>query len=152
MFERVQHRAAPRAVIGGVVDLVEHDEGAPAPAAPGRRRDVDDLLVGGHDAVHVGRESTVARGPLGVQVQAEAGRCFGPLVLQVLGRGDDDHSAPGGLAQVLNRGGEREGRLAGAGSRDRQEVGPVLERQGVERLRLPRPQPDAGRAQGCGAG
>ena len=56
---------------------------------PRRRRD---LLVGGDDAVHVGRQHAVAGRPLGVEVQAEAQRGLGPLVLQVLGRRHHHHA------------------------------------------------------------
>ena len=70
----------------------------------------------------------------------------------VLGRSEQtgqlrfDDVAIHALARVLDRRGERERGLARTRGRHGQEVGPLLERERVERLGLPRAEPDAGRS------
>ena len=55
------------------------------------------LLVGGDDAVHVGRER-VAGLPERLELQVEGGGGLGPLPLEVLGRGDHDDSRASGCS------------------------------------------------------
>jgi hypothetical protein len=113
-----------------VVDLVEHHEGVPGQAGQGARA-AGHLLVGGHQAVDVRGQPAGGRRPGRVQVKVERLGGIGPLHLQVLGGRHHQQAPPGVLGQVLARRRQREGGLAGAGRRDRQEV---LPRAGAERL------------------
>ena len=119
--ERLAQRLAPGLLVARVVDLVEHHVGA-ARERPDRRRAHGHLLVGGHHAVHVGRQPAVAGRPGRVEVQPEAGRRCRPLDLEV-GGGRHDHDLGGPLGERGAQGREREGRLAGAGRGHGQEVG-----------------------------
>jgi hypothetical protein len=125
-----------------VVHLVEDDE-CPG-GQPGQlNRAGGHLLIGGDDAVHVARQGAFPGGPGGVEVQPEAGRCIGPLGLQMLGGRHDDQPTTPGAGQVLAGGGQRKGRLAGAGRGDGQEVVAFGRVELLKRLVLPRPQPYA---------
>ena len=73
----------------------------------------------------------------GFEVEVEGLGRVGPLRLQVLGRRDDQQAAAGVLAEVLAGGGQREGGLAGARGRDREEIGPRPGLEGFERGALP---------------
>jgi hypothetical protein len=136
--EGLVDRGAPGAVVRGVVQLVQHHErvaGQPRDRAGAGRH----LLVGRDDPVHVARQAAVGGRPRRVEMQREGGGGPGPLALEVRGGGDDDEprARPG---QLVARGGQREGRLAGAGRGDGQEVGLRRGDEAVERGLLPRPQ------------
>src|SRR5690606_39113783 len=65
-----------------------------------------------------------------------------PLDLEVRGRRHDDEAAARVPGQVPHGGAEREGRLAGTGGRDGQEVGRVGGLEPVERALLPGSETD----------
>ena len=88
--EGLLDRGAPRALVGGVVQLVEARRRRPCASRAQQRRARRDLLVGGDDPVHVGREAPVGRRPGRVEVQRERRGRTRPLHLQVRGRRDDD--------------------------------------------------------------
>ena len=105
---------APGPVVAGVVELVEDHEGVGRRCARRRPGLHGHLLVGDDDAVHVGGQAAVAGRPLGLEVEVEAAGGPGPLELEVLGGRHHDDPPVGVRGQVLHRGGEREGGLAGA--------------------------------------
>ena len=83
-------------------------------------------------------QAPVGGRPGRVEVERERRRRARPLHLQVRGRGDDDQ--PRRVAgELVPRRGEREGRLAGAGRRNREEVGLSALDELVEGGLLPRP-------------
>ena len=116
-----QQCITPGPVVAGMVDLVQDHErpGGPAGEGLGRR---GHLLVGGHDAVHVGRERPMGRCPPGFEVEVKCGGSPGPLKLEMSG-GHHDHKAGGGAGQGSARRRQGERRLARSGGGDGQEVG-----------------------------
>ena len=118
--ERLPDRLAPRAILARVVELVEHDERV-AREPREQRRVRRDLLVGGDDAVHVGRKRALGCRPRRVEVQREPRGRARPLLLQMRRRSDDDEARRAN-PELMARRGERERRLPGPGRRDREEV------------------------------
>ena len=135
-------RGAPRLVVAGVVDLVEHDErvrcqrGERLGRGPGGH-----LLERGHDAVHVRRQTAFARGPLVVEVKAEPRGGGGPLQLEV-GRRRHDHQSAGALGHDRAGAGEGERGLACAWCGDGQEVARLGSQELLERGALPGAEAD----------
>ena len=130
------HTVAPRSFLAGVVDLVEDDETSLRQGEE-RLRTASHLLVGGHDAVGVGRDE-VARLPIGHQVEAETLGGIRPLLLQMTGRGHDHQTA----RQVGHRHpgrGQGERRLAGAGGGHGEEIELPGTQERVQRPSLPHP-------------
>ena len=80
-----------------------------------------DLLVGGHEPVHVAGQA-VAGAPVGVELEAESVRRQRPLHLEVAGRGDDDEDARF-VGEAGASTGQRKRRLSGARRGDGEEVG-----------------------------
>ena len=89
-----------------------------------RRRCDGDLLVGGDHAVHVGRQRAVARRPLRARGAGRSGAAASAhCSLRCCGRRHHHDPPARAVGQALPRGGEGEGRLAGAGRGHGQEVG-----------------------------
>ena len=149
-LERLEARLAPGLGVAGVVDLVQDHQGLAllAPVAVQHRPDAD-ARVGDRDAVVLLRDR--ARAVLRVELDADPGRRLRPLLLQVLGRGDDGDLLDDVVVQQVRGEGQREGRLAGARGRHRQEVPRLARDIRVQRALLPGAQP-AGGAPGGTAG
>ncbi|CCW11144.1 hypothetical protein EBESD8_16800 [Rhodococcus aetherivorans] len=121
--ERLPDALAPALGVAAVVDLVEDHQGAARLGAdPMLERMRGDLRIGHHDAVEVARRLARGVGEVRVQRDAGAGGRGGPLVFEVLGRGDDRHLVDGAVAQQLARDAQRERGLTGARGRDGEEI------------------------------
>ncbi len=142
-LERLQARLAPGLRVTGVVDLVEDDEGLALldPVAVEHRPDAH-TGVGDGDALVLLAERPGA--VLRVQLDAYPGGGLGPLLLQVLGRGDHRDLLHDVVVQHPGGQGEREGGLPGARRGDREEVARLLLDVLVHRGLLPGPQLSGG--------
>ena len=121
--ERLRDRVAPAQRVPAVVHLVEDDQRAAGLGAVAvQRRQRGHLGVGDGDAEEVPARRAHPVAVLGVQRDPHLVRGLGPLPLEVLG--GRDHRDRGDLAGVEQLAGDlqREGRLAGAGGGDREEV------------------------------
>lgn len=138
-LEGLETGLAPGLGVTGVVDLVEDDEGLAlfAPVAVQHRADADARVRHG-DAVVVLAER--ARAVLGVQPDPYPRGRLRPLLLQMLGRRDHGHLLHDMVVQQPGGEGEREGRLAGAGCGDGEEVARLLLEVLLHRPLLPGPQ------------
>jgi hypothetical protein len=106
-----------------MVHLVQHDERAAVGGArPVQRRRRGHLRVGHDRAAEVPRGRAVGVAERGVERDPEPGGRQRPLVLQVLGRGDDGDRGDGAVGEQFRRHPQREGRLACAGCRHREEI------------------------------
>ncbi len=124
-LERLQARLAPGLGVAGVVDLVEDDQGlALLDAVAVQHRTHADTRVGDRDPVVLPAERAGA--VLGVELDPHSGRGLRPLLLQVLGRRDHGDLLHDVVVQQPGGEGQREGRLAGAGRGDREEVTRLL--------------------------
>ncbi len=133
--ECLSHAVTPRALVTRVVHFVKHGERPGRDVSHGQRR-LRHLLVGGDDAVHVGRQR-LTDDPRRVEVQAEPLGRRGPLTLQVL-RGRHHHQpAPRVRGQILTGRGEGEGGLSRPRRRHREEVIAIASGERVERVLLP---------------
>jgi hypothetical protein len=139
--ERKAQRLAPRPVLPGVMDLVEHDVRAAGQRLElrGARRHA---LVRRDDAVHVGRKPAGSHVPGRIQVQPQAGRRLGPLDLEVRRRRHDHHPRRL-LGQDRSQGREGERRLARPGRGHGQEIGAGRLGEAGEGRVLPRAKTDA---------
>ena len=121
-----------------MVDLVEDDQGLRALGADPHRERVDrDTGVGDRDPDVVVGGAALARGVGGVDRDARTRGGLGPLGLQVLGRGDDDDAVDDAAPEEVGGDGQREGRLAGTGGRDGEEVTRLARGVEVHRRLLP---------------
>src|SRR5690606_115665 len=112
--ERFENALTPALRVATVVDLVEDHQGATrlrAHAVFERMR--GDLRVGDHDALVVARRLPGGVREVRVERDADAGSGTRPLVLEVLGGGDDGDLVDRPVAQQLRRHPEGEGRLTG---------------------------------------
>ena len=136
-LERLADRVAPGQGVAAVVDLVEDDQGGRGlGAGPVQQRLAGDLGVGEGDAVELGGVPALGVGEVRVDADADPGGGVGPLGLEVLGGGDDGDPLDDAPGQQLGGEAQREGRLAGAGRGDGEEVA-------GGRLEVLRPAPPA---------
>ena len=142
-FEGVLDAVAPGALVAGMVDLVQDHEGIGGQAAQHLSgAGGGHVLVGGDQPVHIAGQAT-QRGPVGVQLQAQAVGGLRPLSLQVAGGRDHDQPTTF-LPQRPPGAGQREGGLAGARGGHGEVIGLVSGSEAIERGSLPRPQAHAG--------
>ena len=135
-LEGLQARLAPGLGVTGVVDLVEDDEGLALLAAVAVQHGPHaDTRVRDGDAVVLLAERPGA--VLRVELDPYPRRGLGPLLLQVLGGRDDGHLLHDVVVQQPGREGQREGRLAGAGGGDGEEVPRLLLEIPLHRALLP---------------
>ena len=135
--ERRPQRATPRLVLGRMVDLVEHDVRPPATSRMASATH-GHLLVAGHDAVHVRRQAALGRGPRRVEMELQrAAAAWAHWTLRcAVGATTTTGAARSARAEPER--GQGEGRLAGAGCRDGQEVGPAGRRAAARGRRAAR--------------
>ena len=115
----------PRLAVPGMVDLIQNHQGLALLAAVAVQHGAHaDTGVGDGDAVVLAaqRPGAVVR----VELDADPGRRVRPLLLEVLGRRDDGDLLDHVVVQQPRRERQREGRLAGAGRRDGEEVARLL--------------------------
>jgi hypothetical protein len=124
-----------------VVHLVQHHQrpagAGPRPVQRGRRRH---LRIRDHRAAEVARCGAVGVAEGRVQRDAEHRGRGRPLRLEVLGRGDHADCGDRPVGEQLGRDPQREGGLAGARRRDREEVGRPAQQVRRQRAALPGPQ------------
>ncbi len=165
-LEGLPHGITPGQGITTVMDLVEDHQGPLGLGTPAVQQRVrGDLGVGHRDAGEVAADGPLAVAEARVQADADPGRRVGPLVLEVLGRRHHGHRVDQPALEQLAGDPEGEGRLAGAGRRDREEVAvgrADAGQVGVESLLLPGAERvgdapggaerEGGREVGCGSG
>ena len=121
--ERLAHALAPRPRVARVVHLVEdHQRASGLRAVAVQHRVRGDAGVGDGDAGVVRRRRTGRVAEVRVQRDPDRRRGDRPLVLEVLGGGDDGDRGDRPVGQQLGGHAQREGGLARARRRDGQEV------------------------------
>jgi hypothetical protein len=136
--ERHPDRLAPRQGVAGVVDLVEHNESAPAQRSLSVQGGVGgDLGIRHGHAGEVGRGLSLGVAEAGIQRDPEPVRRLRPLVLEMLCRRDDRDSGDLTSSEQFCGDRQRERGLPGARRRDEQEVALITAEVRLVRVTLP---------------
>ena len=150
--ERLAHPLAPRARVARVVHLVEDHQRAPGLGAVAVQHRVGgDAGVGDRDAGVVRRRGAGRVAEVRVQRDPDRRRGRRPLVLEVLGRGDDGDRGDRPVGEQLRGHPQREGGLAGTRRRDGEEVLRPRRQVAGQRAALPGAERAAGRRAPCPA-